>query len=54
MLFSFAVMRIDCPLDEPLHLITWHLMPVVLITLLSAIAGAFWLRFPLRRRSMAG
>ncbi|MBI3760078.1 MAG: DUF1109 family protein [Deltaproteobacteria bacterium] len=53
MLFSFAVMRIDCPLDEPLHLMTWHLMPVVLVTLLSAIAGAFWLRFPLRRTSIA-
>jgi hypothetical protein len=53
MLFSFAVMRIDCPLDEPLHLMTWHLMPVVLVTLLSACAGAFWLRFPLRRTSIA-
>jgi len=38
---------------KPLHLITWHLMPVVLVTLLSAVAGAFWLRFPLRRTSIA-
>ncbi len=49
MLFSFAIMRIDCRLDEPLHLITWHLGPAIAVTLISALAGALWLRSPLRR-----
>jgi len=53
MLFSFAIMRIDCPLDEPLHLITWHLGPVIAVTVLSAVAGALWLRFPTRRHAVS-
>ena len=44
MLFSFAIMRLGCPLDDPLHLVTWHLGPVVLVTILSAFAGSIWLR----------
>lgn len=50
MLFSFAIMRLDCPLDEPLHLVTWHLGPVLIVTILSMVAGAAWLRLPARRR----
>jgi len=50
MLFSFALMRLNCEIDEPLHLITWHLMPVLLLTTLSAAAGAAWLRFRPRAR----
>ena len=46
--FSFALMRIRCPIDEPLHLLTWHLLPAFALTSLSALAGAAWLRF--RRR----
>ncbi len=53
MLFSFAIMRIACPIDEPLHLITWHLGPVIAVTLISTLAGAFWLRFPRRRAAIA-
>jgi hypothetical protein len=53
MLFSFAIMRLDCALDEPLHLVTWHLGPVVVVTLISALAGAVWLRIPPRRTSIA-
>ncbi len=45
LLFAFALMRINCPIDEPLHLVTWHLLPVVVLTALSAVAGAAWLRF---------
>ena len=44
-LFSFALMRLKCPNDERLHLLTWHLLPAVLIALLSALAGTLWLRF---------
>ncbi len=45
LLFSFAVMRITCPIDEPLHLLTWHLLPALAVIALSALAGATWLRF---------
>jgi hypothetical protein len=44
-LFSFAMMRIGCPIDERLHLLTWHLIPALMVAALSALAGAFWLRF---------
>jgi hypothetical protein len=45
MLFSFALMRIGCPIDERLHLLTWHLLPAVILTAISALAGGVWLRF---------
>jgi hypothetical protein len=45
LLFSFAVMRVVCPIDEPLHLLTWHLFPVLVVIALSALAGARLLRF---------
>ena len=45
LLFAFAALRIGCPIDEPLHLLTWHLLPVLVLTALSALAGAAWLRF---------
>jgi hypothetical protein len=45
MLFSFALMRLNCRIDEPLHVITWHLLPALTLIALSAIAGALWLRF---------
>ena len=44
-LFSFAMMRIGCPIDERLHLLIWHLVPALIVAALSALAGAFWLRF---------
>jgi hypothetical protein len=50
LLFSFAVMRIGCPIDEPLHLLTWHLLPAVIMVALSTIAGSIWLRFRRRAR----
>ena len=37
-------MRLGCPIDEPVHLIIWHLMPVVFVVVLSTLAGAAWLR----------
>jgi hypothetical protein len=36
LLFAFALMRIKCPIDEPLHLVTWHLLPALVLTALSA------------------
>lgn len=47
---SFATMRIACPIDEPLHLLTWHLLPAIMLTVLSAIAGTIWLQFRPRLR----
>lgn len=45
LLFSFALMRLGCPIDERLHLVIWHLLPVAVVAALSALAGVFWLRF---------
>jgi hypothetical protein len=53
MLFSFAIMRLDCPIDEPLHLVIWHLGAVMVVTAISALAGAVWLRLPPRRAMIA-
>jgi len=47
-MFTFALMRIDCPSDERLHLLTWHLMPALIAVALSAGLGAVLLR---RRRT---
>ncbi len=38
------LMRVDCPLDERLHLLVWHALPVAGGTLLSALIGLGWLR----------
>jgi hypothetical protein len=43
--FSFALMRLRCPIDERLHLVIWHLLPVAVMAALSTLAGVFWLRF---------
>jgi hypothetical protein len=45
LLFSFALMRIDCPVDEPLHLIAWHLMPALIAIAGSTVVGRWWLHF---------
>jgi len=42
--FSFAMMRVACPSDEPLHLLTWHLLPALILTVFSGLAGMVWLR----------
>ncbi|MFI5353622.1 MAG: NrsF family protein [Candidatus Binatales bacterium] len=46
-LFTFALMRVACPIDERMHLMVWHLMPALIGTALSACVGAAILR---RRR----
>lgn len=43
-LCSFALMRVDCPIDEPLHLLTWHLAPALAGIALSAGIGVVLLR----------
>ena len=46
MLFSFALMRIKCPIDEPAHLVVWHLLPALALIAVSAAAGSIWFHFP--------
>jgi hypothetical protein len=48
--FAFAMMRIACPIDDPLHLITWHFLPTVMWITLSALAGSAWLGLRARFR----
>lgn len=43
-LFSFALMRVICPIDESLHLFVWHLLPALIGVVLSAGAGFLLLR----------
>jgi hypothetical protein len=50
LLFSFAVMRLGCRIDDPLHIITWHLMPAVIVVGASTWAGSWWLRLRRSRR----
>ncbi len=38
-LFSFALMRVNCPIDEGLHLFMWHFLPALIGVALSAGAG---------------
>jgi LPXTG-motif cell wall-anchored protein len=48
-LFSYALMRVNCPIDEGLHLFMWHFLPALIGVALSA--GAGFLLF--RKRSNA-
>jgi hypothetical protein len=49
--YSFAMLRLKCPIDEPLHILAWHLLPALALTALSTLAGARWLRFRSRVRA---
>lgn len=42
--FSFAATRLGCPIDNSLHVLVWHMLPVALGAVLSLLAGAAWLR----------
>jgi RNA polymerase sigma factor (sigma-70 family) len=48
LLFAFAMMRLLCPIDEPLHVIAWHLLPALAAIALSVVAGSRWLSFRFR------
>jgi hypothetical protein len=48
-MFTFALMRIDCPSNEPMHLLTWHLLPALIGIAFSAGLGTLLLR----RRSLS-
>jgi hypothetical protein len=42
-LIGATAVRLACPIDEPAHLLTSHVAPVLLWSSLSALAGAAWL-----------
>jgi hypothetical protein len=47
-LFSFALMRVRCPLDEGLHLLVWHLLPALAGIALAACVGTVLFRKRIR------
>jgi hypothetical protein len=51
-LTAYVAMRLHCPLDDGLHLLFWHALPIGLGTALCAAAGA-WLLGGWLRRGMA-
>jgi hypothetical protein len=48
LLFSCALMRVYCPIDERLHLLVWHFVPAVAGIVLSAFAGFVLMRSRIR------
>lgn len=42
-LMAFAFMRISCPTEDVLHVVTWHGLPIVAALVVSAVVGALWL-----------
>lgn len=45
LLFTFAILRTGCPIDNQLHLMVWHLiLPAVIGISASALIGFLWLR----------
>jgi hypothetical protein len=42
--FAFAATRLGCPIDTPLHLLTWHVLPVAIGTFSRPLLGAAWLQ----------
>jgi len=38
-----VAVRVACPIDEPLHVVAWHLGPVVPWMLVSGLLGSLWL-----------
>jgi hypothetical protein len=50
--FAMTILRLECPNNEPMHILIWHLLPALALTGLSALAGARWLKFrsQIRRR----
>jgi hypothetical protein len=41
--FAFATTRLGCPIDDSLHVLTWHVMPAAAGVGLSTLAGVAWL-----------
>jgi hypothetical protein len=42
-LVGAAAVRVACPIDDPLHVLVWHMPAIALWSCLSGVAGAAWL-----------
>jgi len=42
-LVGAAAVRAACPIDDPLHVLAWHMPAIALWSCLSGVAGAAWL-----------
>ena len=42
-LLANLAMRVVCPIDAPLHVLTWHLLPAGVAAVLSGALGTTWL-----------
>ena len=42
-LIGAAAVRVACPIDDPLHVLAWHMPAIALWSCLSGVAGAVWL-----------
>jgi len=51
LLTAYLLMRVLCPVDEPAHLLAWHVLPIVAGIGLAAAAGGWWISGWRPRRS---
>jgi hypothetical protein len=42
-LMAFAFMRLSCPSQDMLHIVTWHGLPILAALVVSAVVGRLWL-----------
>jgi hypothetical protein len=47
---AFLLLRLRCPVDELLHVVVWHALPVVAAGVACTALGSWWLRRWRRRR----
>lgn len=43
LLLAAAAIRLTCPMEERLHLLVWHFLPVAAGSALTALIGVMWL-----------
>ena len=43
--FAMTILRLECPNNEPMHILIWHLLPALALAVFSALAGSRWLKF---------
>jgi hypothetical protein len=41
-LVGATAVRVACPIDDPIHLLGWHMLPVMLWATLATVLGAAW------------
>jgi hypothetical protein len=43
--FAMTILRLECLINNPLHILIWYLLPALALAVLSALAGSRWLKF---------